>query len=944
MVHRPVATTAAPLVGHDEEVAHIDRLLGDAEAGKGSAWVLVGEPGAGKSVLLDTAARRAARQGVTVLRAAGYENERKLVFAGLRRLLEPLLAGARHLPGEQGEALLVALGLRGAPFREPDDHSHRLLIYLGMRALLSRASRERPLLLIVDDVQWLDLCTLDALTFAARRVAGDGIVILTAARTDQVPGRLGSGFRRLVVPALGARAAARLLDLQPDAPRGPLRAAVLRQAAGNPLALIELARATADSSAGAEYALNGTLPLPQRLERMFADRLSGLPRLTRRALLFAAAADGSDLPAALLAASAGDPAGGLDAWFAAENEGLVRLDSGHVEFRHPMMRSAVYQTATFAERRDVHLALAEALTDDPDRRAWHLAAATLAPDEEIAGLLWSTADRARRRGGYPAAAAALERAAQLTPDPGRRGQRLLEACDLAMHAGRPHWVERLAAQVTTGTSDPHLATGATLLSCWAMAATGRHRAALDRLLPLAESAVGTAGDVALAALSQAVDAIHYTGDETHRRTALELLPALTEGAGDDCRRLWVRVGCDPLADRDAHLRQLRRVMARRGHGPHAPALLGATAWLLDETRTAVGLLGTAMEQMRRVDPGKAHAEVGQTLAAAQFESGAWESAWALNEEVYETAVENGLDPARRSAMCVKATMLALRGEAGCARDLADRAAAGVDPAESRALYAAVLAVRGAAACAEGDHELAFEHLRGLFTPGPDLRPLHYRLPLYHVGDLAAEAVYAGRQAEAAAVLRSVAARPAGGDMSRRLAMQVHRARALLASDAESGAHFTAALADPEGEQWPFERARIALEYGQWLRRRRTVAQARTLFAQALTTFQQLRARPWAEQAAEGLRACGAVVPPEVGGRGRLLDRLTPQQSQVVRLAAAGLTNRQIADRLLLSPRTVGFHLYQAFPKLGVTTRAQLRDALDAGSGDRGVPGRPVPDG
>lgn len=182
------------------------------------------------------------------------------------------------------------------------------------------------------------------------------------------------------------------------------------------------------------------------------------------------------------------------------------------------------------------------------------------------------------------------------------------------------------------------------------------------------------------------------------------------------------------------------------------------------------------------------------------------------------------------------------------------AAAGADPLEISALHAAILAVRGAAACAEGDHDLAFEHLRGLFTVGSDPQPLHYRASLYHVGDLAAEAVCVGRQAEAAAVLRSVAGRLAGGDASVRLAMQVHRARALLASDAESGEHFQAALADPEGEQWPFERARIALEYGQWLRRRRRMVQARTLCAQALATFQQLRARPWAEQAAEGLRA------------------------------------------------------------------------------------------
>ncbi|GAA2459819.1 helix-turn-helix transcriptional regulator [Streptomyces glaucus] len=289
------------------------------------------------------------------------------------------------------------------------------------------------------------------------------------------------------------------------------------------------------------------------------------------------------------------------------------------------------------------------------------------------------------------------------------------------------------------------------------------------------------------------------------------------------------------------------------------------------------------------------------------------------------AEENGLDMAGRAARYVSAALLALRGDTDGARELIDRAAAGTDPAESRALDARARTVRAAVAAADGNHPLQYELLRGLFSAGADPRPLHYHASYYGIADLAAAAVRVGRQEEAEAVVRAVE-RQLAGRMSARLALLVRRARALLAAEDAAGDHFRAALADPSGEQWPFERAITLLEHGEWLRRRRRTGEARAELAAALTVFEQLGVRPFAARATAELRACG-VTPNggEPGNRG--IGQLTPQQLQIARLAATGLTNRQIGERLLLSARTVGFHLYQVFPKLGVTTRAQLRDAL-----------------
>ncbi|MET8564547.1 LuxR family transcriptional regulator [Streptomyces flaveolus] len=917
------------LVGRERELSLLHDFLTTVD-GPGSLLLAVGDPGAGKSALLGAAAREAVRRGLRVLHCAGHESEHGLPFASLAQLLKPLLPAIDELPGPQRDALLCAFGVGGACGGNARDSAgeqpERLLINLAVLTLLSHAASLEPVLLVVDDAQWLDSCTLDALGFLARRLEQEPVAILCSARTESVPEQL-AGFGRLTVPPLAKQAAEQLLASQPDAPTGLLKSHILEHAAGNPLALVELARATAEAPSSVLTTASGTLPLTDRLEAVFVQRLAGLPEATRRALLFAAAADGPDMSAALLAASAWatGPDGGVGAWLIAEDAGLVRLESGHVSFRHPLMRSAVYRTASFAERRRAHLALAANLASDPDRRAWHLAAATLAPNEAIARALEATADRARRRGGYRVAAAALERAAELTPDADTRSRRLIDAGALALRAGEPWWVEKLANAAQALTDDPALSTTAALQAGWALAATTRQKAALTHLLPLAAERVASAPDVALNAIAVGAIVVYNMGDECYRRQVLELLDAIPDGAGGMIQEGWARAGLDPFGDREGHMRRLASALATPDIGYEAMTTLGGCAWVLDETATAIRVLSETVESLRRVITAGSNATVGQALALAQFESGAWEAAQASAQDAHRAAVENGLDMAGRAAMYVSAALLALRGETGAARDLIDRAVAGTDPAESRALEARARTVRAVVAAAEGDHERSYEYLRGLFTDGPDPEPLHYHASYYAIADLAAAGVTVGRAEDAAAVVASAERRLAGG-ASPRLALLLLRARALLAPEEKAEDCFAAAVGDPAGEQWPFERAVTLLEYGEWLRRRRRAQDARIPLSRALTVFEQLGALPMAIRTRAELRACGLVVPGEAEPSGGLAN-LTAQQLQIVRLAAKGLTNRQIAERLLLSDRTIGFHLYQAFPKLGVTSRAQLRDAL-----------------
>lgn len=914
------------IVGRDVELALLNELVAGLAVDRPGTLVLTGGPGSGKSVLLGAAARIAGRSGVRMLRCRGCEGESGLAYAGLHQLLRPVLDATRGLPVRQRAALLGVFGL------EATEHPDPLLTSLGTLTLLSDLAVRGPLLLVIDDAQWLDMGTLDVLGFVARRLEGEPVALLVAAREEALPAQFAREFERHAVPPLDAAAAGKLLDQQPRPPAGRARSRILEQSAGVPLALVELARAVArDPSAGRD-GLRESLPLTDRLEAIFAEDLPRLPPRTRQLLLLAAAAETAELPVILSAAPETTP----DDWLPAERAGLIRIDDQHLTFRHPLIRSAVYQSAGYAERTAAHRALAEAFAGDPDRRAWHRAAAASGADEDAAGELEASAERAQRRGGFAAAATALERAAGLSADADVRARRLVRAARLAMYAGHPRWVGEISARVATLTDDPALLAEASLRAGWALAVTTQVEGSLGFLLPVAEAAAGPNPVLALDALATASTPAYNSGDPAHREKILRIAERVGT-AQDETDRLWIMAGCDPRGHRDWALKTLRRAwsgpLPGPAEGPERDRDLtrlinsGAAAWVLDETEEAVRLLSAALEYLRRAPTAGANATVAQALALAQYECGSWSAARTTLDAAYRTAAEAGVENVAVGSPVLSATLLALRGEADAARDAVRRAIAGVDLAGMRSLRVRMHAALGTAALAERDPAVAYEHLRACFTQEPDPQPVHYHASDYYLADLAAAAIRTGRADDARTVLDAARRRLADGGVSARLDAAVHRARALLAPREEAERHFRAALEDPVGEQWCFERAQVRLDYAEWLRRSRRSAEARPLLTAALDVFERIGARPWAERARAELRAAGVTAVDSPRASRTVLDELTPQQLQIGRFAAAGLTNREIGERMFLSPRTVGFHLYRIFPKLGITSRGQLRDVL-----------------
>ncbi|MFG2821135.1 AAA family ATPase [Kitasatospora sp. NPDC048365] len=910
--------TASALFGRDSELARIGDLL-DAVQGDGSpVLVLTGEPGAGKSALVDRAAEQGTARGMRILRVRGSEGEAGLALAGLHQLLRPLLARLDDLPERQRAALRCAFALdsEGGDDAASADPLH---LCVGVVTLLTEAAAHRPLLLVVDDLQWLDLGSLDVLAFVARRLDGEAAVMLLASR-EPVPARFDRDFPHLVAGPLTRADAGLLLGAQPVPPTGRARSQVLQEAAGNPLALIELSRAVAKGT-GLSGAAQ-TLPLTRRLEDLFAAELPDLPKDTRTALLLVAAA-GTDRLADILRAAAGRDV--ITDLLPAESAGLVRMDAGQVQLRHPLVRSAVYQAAAFAERRAAHLALAEAFEAEPDRRAWHLAAATADQDAAVADALAATAERARGRGGYAAAAAALERAAELTPDPELSSRRMLGAATSAMHAGHPLWVGELTARVDGLTQDPVTRAEGKFLGGWALGLTLRHREALEVLLSVGESMAEVAPPLALAALCTAATSAYNTGDPFYGDELLRLA-GLIEAEGDLADRAWIEAAVRPLSHRRQAVELFHRALAAMSMDSLFDlTVLSGVALVLDDTDQALRLLRHTTDHLRRAGSAGSNATIARALATVQCATGAWAAALTGAEDAYWMAAEAGEDNVAIGSLVLQAIIGAYRGEyeAACAR-LQD-ALCGVDLRNARMLRVRYHYALGMAKVVEGDHEGAYAELRNMFTRDYRPAPVHYHASVYYLADLAAAAVRAGQADDARAVLEATR-HTLGSEQSPRLQAIVHRAAALVSeTDEAAEQHFRAALADPVTGQWPFEQALTQLDFGEWLRRRRRSAEARGLLNAALEAFRRLGARPWADRAAAELRAAGAaVLQPVVPAQ---QADLTPQEEQIAELAAQGLTNRDIASRLYLSPRTVGYHLHKIFPKLGITSRAQLRDAL-----------------
>jgi DNA-binding CsgD family transcriptional regulator len=916
------AQQPAPIIGRDAALARLRGLV-DPVPGASQVLLVIGEAGMGKTALLAEATGRARSAGMRVLSVTGRESESNLAFAGLHQLLQPVLSSIVGLPSWQAGALLGAFGLAAGPVA-PDP----LLTGVAVLTLLSDLSERSPVLVVADDAHWLDRSSLDVLAFAGSRLDTEPVVLLVGARGQAPPAGFDRGFPELRLEPLSAADARRLLDEQPQPPRGRARTQVLAQAAGNPMALIELAKVIADDPAASRRWAAEPLPPTVRLSAVITSRFASLPGQAQAALLLAAVADSPDLAAAASHGAGRDAA----ALAPAEQLGLVKVDRTGLQFSHPLVRSAIYHSAPFAQRAAAHRQLAEAMHDQPDRRAWHLAAAALQPDEHVASLLEATATQAQHRGGAAAAALAMERAAELSPDRADQARRLVAAASAAISTGQADWVQDLATRALAVTAEPALRLTARRDAGWALAYSGRRSAALAALLSVAEEASCDLPDLAWDALADAATVAYYSGAPASRQAvsrSLELLenkgppppggrPRIDVGA----RALWIRACTDPFGSRIQLVPYLRRIA---GSALDEPALwrAGSAAWLLDESGLAIQMLQDAMHRLQAPGMWGTSGPGLTALGWAYVDTGRWDEALEDAAEAAGMAEANHMEIVAASAEVIAATVLAMRGDSTDARRHAGRALSDVDPTENGLIAAWARRTLGVAALTDGSYLQAFTQLRDLFSE--DGAPLHNYVSYLGVADLAAAAVRAGRRMEGQHVLEQALSH-LDGTASPRLEQLIARARGLLADPGKSGACFGQALADPVGDQWPFERAQLRLDYGEWLRRRRQINDAKPVLTEALATFRRLGARSWAQRAETELRACGVAVAGTAVDRDAL-EELTPQQRQIVRLASDGLTNRQIADRLFLSPRTVSSHLYRSYPKLGVAGRNQLRDVI-----------------
>ncbi|MEV0616572.1 AAA family ATPase [Nonomuraea sp. NPDC050404] len=934
------------IVGRERESALIEDFL--RHSGRSSVLIVRGDAGLGKTVLIEDAVRRSQPEsgpdggpdgsdgsdGGMVLRAHGYQGATTLPFAALHQLLRPVLGGLDALPARERAALRAAFAMDsgGRPVEWAEVAPATLALLSGL---------DGGVLLVVDDAQWCDRASLEVVGSVARssnRAAARGgrpVTVLAGAR-GPAPAPLAVGAAELLLRPLPAEAADLLLSLQPGPPPEPLARLLLREAGGNPLAIIELAKATGSWAGVAVHGPGETLPLTEHLEKFYGAQLEQLPPAARDLVVTMSAAGDGEWPAILAALKAGGlqeeeglPDGMGAATSIAVDAGLVALPgdgaTGQV-FRYPLIRSAVYRTISCEERRRAHLRLARILKNDPDRRARHLAAAADGPDEEVAALLEAAAHRAEERGAPAEARTAMERAAHLTLDPRARARRLVKAARVALYLEQAGKVEELIATVKALTDDPGVLALLPSLVGWVISTGGRQDAAMALLIPAAEDAAGHAPSAALTTLGMAARVVFYSGRRAHREQIKRVLGLLTAKAGPDDgpAMSWVTACTDLLAARDGVRAALERELASPGRDFVDRLLLGMMAAFGDFPEAAVDLLAPLLDPEQEIAPAGGNSAFLTMYGFACLETGRWKKAESVAERAVRICAEIKPGVSAAQAQSLRAILAALRGHAEEARALAHQTLAGTD-AQNRLVTVRCERALGLAATAEGSHEAAYNHFRHLFTSGGE--PVHDHHSYHALADLAGAAALTGHVEDAARVIDAADADLAGR-RSERLDLLIGTARGLLAhSDEDASRHFEAALAGCPPGQWPFERARAHLEYGQRLRRHYQIQHAREELAAALDIFERLGAQPWTERARIELRAAGVRSDGPAQSR---LDLLTAQELQIVRLAGQGLTNKEIGERLFLSHRTVSSHLYRIFPKLGVSTRAQLHTFIGDG--------------
>jgi DNA-binding CsgD family transcriptional regulator len=906
-------------VGREREQRLLDGLLDGARSGHSAVVALVGEVGAGKSALLEHAAARAT--GMTVLRARGIQSEARIPFAGLFELLRPALDHLDVVPRPQREALEGALALRPARARD------RFAVGAATLGLLAACADEAPVLVLVDDAQWIDGSSADALLFAFRRLLADPIAVVLSVRegepslldgTDLPVHRL-AGLDRVAAGALLARGSADGASLSED-----VIDRLHRETGGNPLALIELAGDAATLAVGS--ALAAPLPVSTSVGRRYLERSATLPAPARDVLLLAAANDAGELPVLARAAALA----GLDVADLAASEaiGLVTVLGDRVDFRHPLVRSAVYAGAPPDRRRAMHRALAGALPDaDADRRAWHLALAVLGPDDAASSALEQAASRARARSAYDVASQAFERAGALAPDPVRRATLLLAAADAAWLSGLAPRTAALLDEARRSSPPIDVAVPIEQLRGHVATRMGPVGEGQRILLAGADLAAERDPDRAVVMLAEAVNAMFYAGDAAAMQRTAARIPALLgpesgrrarffgtiaqgmamifRGEGEQGAAL-VRTAVSVVADSD-ELVDDPRLLAWAAMGP---------LWL----REAEGA-GSLVE--RALDVARRQSAVGVLpflLSHIGIDAMAADR-WAEAEAGFHEAIDLARETGQRTDLAFATARLAWL-EARQGREAACRSHAAEALALAAELELGLTRIWSLAALA--DLELGLGHPdaartrfgevhdalveRGVgdvdLSPEPELVELELRL---------------GRPEQAAAHLASF--EPAAMAKGQPWALaRAARCRGLLAPDDAVDRHFAEALAQHAETPDVFEMARTRVAYGARLRRARQRVRAREQLRAAIEVFDRLGAVPWSDIAGRELAATGETA------RKRDLstrDQLTPQELQIALLLAAGRTTREAAASLFLSPKTIEYHLRSVYRKLGIGSREEL---------------------
>jgi DNA-binding CsgD family transcriptional regulator len=915
----PADERAAELLGRRSERELLDGLIEAVREGQSRVLVVRGEPGVGKSSLLEYVAERAV--GLRVARAAGVQSEMELAFAGLHQLLGSMLEGLDRLPPPQRAALRTAFGLSTGPVPDP------FFVALAVLALLSDAAEEQPLICLVDDEQWLDRASAQILAFVARRLEEDSVALLFAART---PSSDLAGLPELVVVGLGDDDARALLDAALSAPLDArVRDQIVSETRGNPLALTELTRGLTPAELAGGFGLTGGGAPSKRIEESYTRRLEALPAETRRLLLLAAADPVGD-PVLVWRAAERLGIEAEAAWPASE-AGLLEFGA-LVRFRHPLVRSAVYRSASVQERQEVHGALAEA-TDpelDPDRRAWHLAHAAVGPDEAIAEELERSASRAQARGGSAAAAAFLERAATLTPESGRRAQRLLAAASGKRDAGALDAALGLLVAVEAGPLDEFqrarvdLLRGQLALEQRRPADAGRLLvSAARRLEPLDAmlarethlEALGAAmaNDLEIpGGLMAAAQAARAAPRASYPPRAVDVLldafaTRLTEGYTAAVPKL--SRGLELLLDLDIDDEEA-------GHwlwlaGGRASSLVALELWDVEAWLD----LANRQAQFARNTGALMHLQLALSfLGRIHLLAGEFTAAALMVEEDRLIAEATGNAPLRNARM----TLAAWRGEEAVASELIEASA---EEAAARGWtstgYAKALLYNGL-----GRHDIARDVAQPLFDRGalgygPFLAP-----------ELAEAASRTGELELVRAALSWLSERAHATSSEWALGLEA-RARAFLSEGEAAERLYRESIATLGRTRVRVEVARAHLLYGEWLRRENRRVDAREQLRTAHEMFVTMGAGGFAERACRELRATGETV------RKRTVetrDELTPQEALIARLARDGLSNPEIGTRLFISPRTVKYHLRKVFIKLDISSRNEL---------DRVLPGDPA---